>query len=95
MADRNQDGTLGELKQIIGDLPDGGQHPNRTLAVGPDGMLYITVGSLCNECNETNKEVATVTVGRMGTMRGNSTWPTTLPEASLTKHGPQRAAILF
>ena len=31
-ADRKPDGTLGELKQISDDLPDGGQHPNRTLA---------------------------------------------------------------
>jgi glucose/arabinose dehydrogenase len=60
VAARNADGSLGELKQIIGDLPDGGQHPNRTLAVGPDGKLYITVGSTCNECAETNDEHATV-----------------------------------
>jgi glucose/arabinose dehydrogenase len=60
VADRLQDGTLGEPKRIISDLPDGGQHPNRTLAVGPDGMLYITIGSTCNECKETNKESATI-----------------------------------
>lgn len=59
-ADRKQDGAFGELRQMIGDLPDGGQHPNRTLAIGPDGKLYITVGSTCNECAETSKESATV-----------------------------------
>lgn len=59
-ADRKPDGTLGELRTIINDLPDGGQHPNRTLAIGPDGMLYITVGSTCNACKETNDENATV-----------------------------------
>lgn len=52
------DGTLGKEERIINDLPDGGQHPNRTLAFGPDGMLYISVGSSCNACNETNPEHA-------------------------------------
>ncbi|WEK03669.1 MAG: YbhB/YbcL family Raf kinase inhibitor-like protein [Candidatus Devosia phytovorans] len=56
----NEDGSFGELKQIINDLPDGGQHANRTLAIGPDDMLYITVGSTCNECQETNPESATI-----------------------------------
>ncbi len=60
IADIQKDGTLGPLQTIISDLPDGGQHPNRTLAVGPDNMLYITVGSTCNACNETNPENATI-----------------------------------
>ncbi|MBJ3785090.1 PQQ-dependent sugar dehydrogenase [Devosia sediminis] len=54
------DGTFGELTRIIDDLPDGGQHPNRTLAIGPDGMLYISAGSTCNACAETNPESATM-----------------------------------
>jgi glucose/arabinose dehydrogenase len=53
-------GVLGPLEMIIGDLPDGGQHANRTIAFGPDGMLYISVGSTCNACNETNPESATL-----------------------------------
>ena len=56
----NEDGSVGELEKIIDDLPDGGQHPNRTLKFGPDNMLYITVGSTCNACKETNKESATI-----------------------------------
>jgi glucose/arabinose dehydrogenase len=59
-AERQPDGRLGELKRIIDDLPDGGQHPNRTLALGPDGMLYISVGSTCNACDETGPEHATL-----------------------------------
>lgn len=60
VADIRQDGTLGPLKLIIGDLPDAGQHPNRVMAFGPDGMLYISVGSTCNACNESNAENATI-----------------------------------
>lgn len=59
-AELNPDGTPGELVRIMDDLPDGGQHPNRTLAIGPDGKLYVTVGSTCNACAETNKESATI-----------------------------------
>jgi len=54
------DGSLDEPVLLLGDLPDGGQHPNRTLAFGPDGMLYVSVGSSCNACNETNPEHATL-----------------------------------
>ena len=60
VAPINADGTLGEETLLVGDLPDGGQHPNRTLAFGPDGMLYVSVGSTCNACNETNPEHATL-----------------------------------
>ena len=54
------DGTAGPPRMIVGDLPDGGQHPNRTIGVGPDGMLYLSVGSSCNACAETNDEHATM-----------------------------------
>ncbi|USX14312.1 YbhB/YbcL family Raf kinase inhibitor-like protein [Oxalobacteraceae bacterium OTU3CAMAD1] len=60
VADILADGKLSPLKLIIGDLPDSGQHPNRTLAFGPDGMLYISAGSTCNVCNESNPENATL-----------------------------------
>ena len=35
------DGKFGPLDHFVDDLPDGGQHPNRTLAVGPDGKLMF------------------------------------------------------
>lgn len=54
------DGTVTPLEQLVDDLPDAGQHPNRTLAAGPDGMLYISVGSTCNACAESNPESATL-----------------------------------
>lgn len=52
------DGSIGPLKMLVGDLPDSGQHPNRTLEVGPDNMLYVSVGSTCNACNESSPESA-------------------------------------
>lgn len=54
------DGTLNVMAAeiLIKDLPDGGQHPNRTMDFGPDGLLYISVGSLCNDCKESDKETA-------------------------------------
>ncbi|WP_426232192.1 YbhB/YbcL family Raf kinase inhibitor-like protein [Pararhizobium sp. DWP3-4] len=59
-ADVMEDGTFGPLTRIINDLPDAGQHANRTLGIGPDGMLYVTVGSTCNECQDDNPENATI-----------------------------------
>ncbi|MDZ4792534.1 MAG: PQQ-dependent sugar dehydrogenase [Hyphomicrobiales bacterium] len=60
VADIKADGTLSELQRIINDLPDAGQHPNRTMSFGPDGMLYISVGSTCNSCTESRPESATI-----------------------------------
>jgi glucose/arabinose dehydrogenase len=54
------DGALTNVRTLTRDLPDGGQHPNRTLGVGPDGKLYVSVGSDCNACAETNSEHATM-----------------------------------
>lgn len=65
VAQRKPDGTLGPLKKIMENLPDGGQHPNRTLAVGPDGKLYVSVGSTCNACAEPNPESATMLVSNL------------------------------
>jgi Raf kinase inhibitor-like YbhB/YbcL family protein len=59
------DGTFGPLEMIIHDLPDAGQHNTRTVQIGPDGMMYISVGSTCNECNEPNPENATILRGTL------------------------------
>ena len=60
VADIKSDGTFGELTRLIDDLPDAGQHADRTIEVGPDGMLYLSVGSTCNACDEGNPENATM-----------------------------------
>jgi glucose/arabinose dehydrogenase len=60
VAERRPDGTLDTLQRLVDDLPDAGQHADRTIAVGKDGMLYVSVGSTCNACNESNPENATI-----------------------------------
>ncbi|HEX7151858.1 MAG TPA: PQQ-dependent sugar dehydrogenase [Thermoanaerobaculia bacterium] len=59
-AVRQNDGSFGTPRVLVDDLPDGGAHPNRTIGVGPDGKLYVSIGSSCNECDETNPEHATM-----------------------------------
>ncbi|MBO9470844.1 PQQ-dependent sugar dehydrogenase [Endozoicomonas sp. G2_2] len=64
------DGSFGELEKIATGFPSGGQHPNRTLALGPDDALYVSVGSTCNACDETEKLSATmVRMSRDGSER--------------------------
>ena len=59
-ADVNEDGGFGKIEMLLADLPDAGQHHNRTLQFGPDGMMYVSAGSTCNECNEPNPENGTM-----------------------------------
>ena len=59
-ADLRSNGVVGEWRTVVDDLPDGGQHGKRTIGIGPDGMLYISIGSSCNTCDETNPEHATI-----------------------------------
>lgn len=59
-APLHSNGRLGKIEKIVDMLPDGGQHPNRTLAFGPDGYLFVSVGSTCNACDETNQMSATM-----------------------------------
>jgi len=47
------DGKATNRKKII-DLPGGGLHFSRTIGFGPDGKLYIALGSTCNVCVESN-----------------------------------------
>jgi glucose/arabinose dehydrogenase len=55
-----EDGTIDQLQRIIDNLPEGGRHPNRTIAFGPDGMMYVSIGSTCNACQEERKEAAAI-----------------------------------
>jgi glucose/arabinose dehydrogenase len=54
------DGSFGYPCGIMGELPDGGDHPLRTLGIGPDDRLYVSVLSECEACEDTNPEHATI-----------------------------------
>jgi glucose/arabinose dehydrogenase len=42
----------GTLETLVAGLPAGGYHWTRTLRIGPDGAIYLSVGSNCNVCAE-------------------------------------------
>lgn len=44
----------------IADLPAGGEHDTRTLGFGPDGRLYVSIGSSCNACIESDERRAAI-----------------------------------
>jgi len=41
-------------------LPAGGGHWTRTVVFGPDGRMYVSVGSSCNVCRESDKRRAAI-----------------------------------
>lgn len=47
---------------IVNDLPDVGNHVTRTVLIGPDGNLYVSIGSSCNVCDEADPHRASVWV---------------------------------
>ncbi|MDD2907698.1 MAG: PQQ-dependent sugar dehydrogenase [Candidatus Gracilibacteria bacterium] len=49
----------GSPEKII-DLPKGGRHFTRSLLFGPDGKLYISIGSTCDVCNEKDERIASI-----------------------------------
>ena len=59
----NQDGVArvenGRPQSFIPNLPSGG-HTSKSLKLGPDGFLYLNVGSSCNVCIETDPTRATI-----------------------------------
>ncbi len=52
--------TSGTYERIITDIPLEGRHWTRTVRAGPDGWLYISIGSSCNVCIEDNSHRAAI-----------------------------------
>jgi glucose/arabinose dehydrogenase len=52
-------GAPGAPEVVVPNLPNGG-HNTRTVAFGPDGKLYVAVGSSCNICDEADERRAAV-----------------------------------
>lgn len=59
--DLGADGLQAGRKVLIPDLPSNGFHLTKTVLVGPDGKLYVSIGSTCNICNEADERRAAVT----------------------------------
>jgi glucose/arabinose dehydrogenase len=50
----------GRLETVVADLPDDGNHSTKTVRIGPDGYLYVSIGSSCNVCIEDDERRATI-----------------------------------
>lgn len=50
----------GGRKVIVPDLPSAGVHWTRTIGFGPDGKMYVSVGSSCNLCEEKDPRRAAI-----------------------------------
>jgi glucose/arabinose dehydrogenase len=59
VRDANGDGSPDAVKDIITGLPTG-RHQNNGMAMGPDGKLYITNGSDCDDCVEKDARSGTI-----------------------------------
>ncbi|MGE5142354.1 MAG: PQQ-dependent sugar dehydrogenase [Acidobacteriota bacterium] len=46
---------------VVSNLPGGEGHSTRTVVFGPDGYMYVSVGSSCNICDESDPRRAAVT----------------------------------
>lgn len=52
---------LGAREVLITDLPSGGDgHVSRTIGFSPKGKMYVSVGSSCNICEETDERRAAI-----------------------------------
>ena len=59
LTDDDGDGDPDTSRTIISGLPVG-QHQNNGPAIGPDGKLYVPIGSTCDACIEEDERNATV-----------------------------------
>ncbi len=59
--------THGELETVLPGLPPGGNHWGKYIHRGPDGWIYLTIGSSCNVCLEDDRRRATIGRFKQGT----------------------------
>ena len=59
LRDSDRDGQPDDVEMIVSELPTG-IHQNNGLAFGPDGKMYLTLGSTCNACRERSELSATI-----------------------------------
>jgi glucose/arabinose dehydrogenase/cytochrome c553 len=58
--DAETGGLAGPYERVVTGLPAGGNHWTRTLGFGPDGWLYVSIGSSCNACLEEDPRRAAI-----------------------------------
>jgi len=51
---------VGEREVIVDDLADAGDHVSRTIGFSASGKMYVSVGSSCNVCEETDSRRAVI-----------------------------------
>jgi len=59
LSDSNGDGKADTSQVLVDNLPTD-RHQNDNLKFGPDGWLYMGLGSTCDACTELNPESATI-----------------------------------
>jgi glucose/arabinose dehydrogenase len=52
--------VTGNVETVLPGLPTGGNHWTKTIRMGPDGWMYVSMGSTCNVCLETEPRRATI-----------------------------------
>lgn len=52
--------TSGSYRRLVTGLPGGGNHWSRSIRIGPDAHIYVSVGSSCNACDESDPRRAAI-----------------------------------
>ncbi len=54
------DGSYSSKETLVSGLPSGSGHSTRTVVIGPDKRMYVSIGSSCNVCEESDARRASV-----------------------------------
>lgn len=60
LSDADQNGQADSRQILVSDLPSTGRHQNDNLKFGPDGWLYMGMGTTCDVCQETDPRNGTI-----------------------------------
>ena len=59
-AYQNGQAKADKREVVVTGIPTGGNHTTRSIAFGPDNKMYISIGSTCNVCEESDNRRAAV-----------------------------------